>query len=179
MFVRNGETLPTGRVKGGYRYIKVGGREYQAHRLAHYYMTGEYPPPEIEIDHKDSNSLNNRWDNLQPITRTGNRRKRATPKAYRKAVAPYVYPSRKHPARYEAFVRFGGRKYCCGQYHSTIEDAVSAQRLRLSNLEIENARVSEGDLGFDLGRGRPAHNDGATLSSRDPRGVHDAPGVLA
>jgi len=140
-FTRKGATTPTGRVKGGYRYVKIKDREYPAHRLAHYYMTGDYPPPEVEIDHIDSDSLNNSWQNLQPITRTGNRQKRATPQKYRKGIAPYVYPSRKHPARFEAFVRFEGRKYCCGQHHANVEEAVAAQAARLAALK-EQANVS-------------------------------------
>lgn len=133
-FVRKGDTIPTGRVKGGYRYVKVGNKEYPAHRLAYYYMTGTYPPPDVEIDHDDSDSLNNRWANLKPMTRTGNRQKRATPKKYRKALAPYVYPSRKHPAYFEAFVRFNGRKLCVGSHHRSVDDAVAAQKRKLADL---------------------------------------------
>lgn len=127
VFWRKSTGQPTGRVKGGYVYVRVVRKEYQAHRLATFYMTGHMPSADVEIDHKNSNALDNRWDNLQPLTRRENRLKRRTPTSYRRAPAPYVYPSRKKPGAYEAFVMWQGRKLCCGSAHPTIEAAIIAQ----------------------------------------------------
>lgn len=46
-------------------YYKIGvdGHRYYSHILAYLWMTGEYPSS--EIDHKDGDGLNNKWDNLR------------------------------------------------------------------------------------------------------------------
>lgn len=76
VFVWNGregrgrhEKCGPGRVAGhlgpkGYVAIKVDGVTYKAHRLAWFYVTGEWPP-EL-IDHKDGVRNNNAFRNLRP-----------------------------------------------------------------------------------------------------------------
>ena len=68
---------PTGSVKpgaagngGGYVMVFVDGKAHRAHRLAWLYTTGDWP--EADIDHRDGNRANNRWDNLRAATRSEN-----------------------------------------------------------------------------------------------------------
>lgn len=55
----------------GYIAIGVMKKIYLAHRLAWFYMTGEFPAN--EIDHKDMNRSNNTWSNLREVSGTVNR----------------------------------------------------------------------------------------------------------
>src|ERR1700721_3037973 len=54
----------------GYWCIKLDGQSYKASRLAHLYMTGEWP--EEEMDHIDTKPWNDVWTNLRPATRLEN-----------------------------------------------------------------------------------------------------------
>ena len=60
--------------KSGYVQINLLYVSYAAHRLAFLYMVGRWP---VEIDHKDLDKSNNKWDNLREATKSqnqGNRR---------------------------------------------------------------------------------------------------------
>lgn len=88
--VRRSRT-PAGSVAGivddGYVRIKICHKMYRAHRLAWFYVTGKWPV--AEIDHKDLNSINNRWTNLREATHSqnnANRRKRPNGKSLFKGV---------------------------------------------------------------------------------------------
>ena len=52
--------------------ITINHKNYKAHQLAWLYVTGKWPPR--QVDHKDTNSLDNRWVNLRLATRVQNRR---------------------------------------------------------------------------------------------------------
>lgn len=63
---------------GSYVGIKIFGIKYKAHRLAWFYMTGEWP--QHDIDHKDTDGLNNKWSNLRKASAVQNayNRKKST-----------------------------------------------------------------------------------------------------
>lgn len=53
-----------------YSRVRVDGRLYYAHRLAVFYMTGEWPAN--KVDHHDTAKLNNIWTNLREASNQGN-----------------------------------------------------------------------------------------------------------
>lgn len=54
----------------GYARIQLFGKKYLAHRLAWFYVMGEWPS--AEVDHEDGDGSNNRWRNLRLATRRVN-----------------------------------------------------------------------------------------------------------
>lgn len=70
--VRAGDIAGRQEQRGTNTYLRIGIKcecPY-AHRLAWFYMTGEWPPD--EVDHRDTDGLNNRWANLRLATRAQN-----------------------------------------------------------------------------------------------------------
>tara|TARA_R110000868_G_scaffold54158_1_gene169539 strand:+ start:356 stop:859 length:504 start_codon:yes stop_codon:yes gene_type:complete len=61
----------------GYIRVRVDCVQYLAHRLAWFYINGQWP--EKDIDHKDRNKINNSWSNLRSVTRTVNSQNRKNP----------------------------------------------------------------------------------------------------
>lgn len=60
----------TGTVCGPYLVVGIAGKNWSAHRLAWYYMTGVWP--EVCVEHRNGDGHDNRWDNLRLATRTQN-----------------------------------------------------------------------------------------------------------
>lgn len=70
---------PTGREMGfmhhsGYRYVLVDSERLYAHRLAWFYVHGEWPPH--DLDHRNRNRDDNRIKNLRPANDTLNAQNR-------------------------------------------------------------------------------------------------------
>lgn len=49
----------------GYILVRINLRRYVASRVIWLMMTGEWPPVEIEVDHRDGDPANMRWENLR------------------------------------------------------------------------------------------------------------------
>ena len=64
----------------GYVAIQFDGYRTFAHRLAWVWMTGAWP---TEIDHKNGNRSDNRWDNLRECTRQQNNGNRHVQRKYK------------------------------------------------------------------------------------------------
>ena len=67
IFTRRATGAPVGSLNDkGYIRIRLGGRDHKAHRLAWLYMTGAWPP--IQVDHENRTPDDNRWGNLRAAT---------------------------------------------------------------------------------------------------------------
>lgn len=69
MLGKNAGSTRTGKGKS-YIWIKVDRVAYSLSRLAFLWVTGEWPKE--QIDHKNGNSLDNRWKNLRAATQVQN-----------------------------------------------------------------------------------------------------------
>lgn len=56
--------------KSTYIQIYLDGRNYHAHVLAWFWMTGSWPT--VQVDHEDCDGTNNRWDNLRQASQSQN-----------------------------------------------------------------------------------------------------------
>jgi len=55
----------------GYLITAINSDKYLCHRLIWLYMTGDWPD---QTDHLDHDRLNNKWNNLRSVTKSGNSR---------------------------------------------------------------------------------------------------------
>lgn len=123
--VRQGHTHP-GEIAGGlsekgYVRIYIDGRKYRAHRLAWLYVTGEWP--ENEIDHKNTDRSDNRWDNLRPATGAENSRNRRTPSNNTSGFKGVFWQKREK--RWHAVIDLNGKRVVLGRF-LTVEEAHAA-----------------------------------------------------
>lgn len=134
--VKTGE--PIGAIDvSGYCYFYVRGIRVWAHRAAWLYVTGVWPSD--EIDHRDRDRSNNRWDNLREATRQQNSANfpvMANNKIGLKGVSLC-----KATGRYRADITVSQKKFNLGRY-DTPEAAHEAYRQAASNAFGEFARAS-------------------------------------
>lgn len=104
-----------------HRMIHVNGKQYRSARLAYFYMTGKWPAPFLEVDHKNNDPLDDSWSNLRLASRqqqSANSR-RASKYGY-KGVAYH-----KASGRYRAHITIDGKQKSLG-YYDTPEEAYAA-----------------------------------------------------
>ena len=118
----------------GYWRLKVDGRSYLSSRLAVFYMTGEWPLS--EIDHKDLDHANDRWNNLRPATHSQNI-------ANTKAIAKSGLKGALEQAsgRFMSRIRFQGKLIYLGTF-DTKEESNAAYAKKAKEFFGEFARVS-------------------------------------
>lgn len=118
----------------GYILIGINGFHYLAHRLAWFYMKGEWPP---EIDHEDLIKNNNRFSNLRIATRTQNNmntisRKNSTSGCKGASVD-------RRDGKYDARITVEGKTHYLGRF-SNPEEATQAYHEAAKKLCGEFAR---------------------------------------
>lgn len=114
-----GRQAGTSSWRGGKQYRAIvifNRRPYLSHRLAFLYMTGGWPSN--DIDHRNGDSLNNRWGNLREATAAENNRNRKP----RRHSTDLKGVSRYRDGRFMAQIRVAGRPRFLG-YFNTPEEA--------------------------------------------------------
>lgn len=124
----------------GYVSIGVDGRRYYAHRLAWYYMKGEWPAR--LVDHKDLDGLNNTWDNLRLASKSQNGANSRLSKRNRSGLkGAYWDKSRR---TWFSTIRVNGKTIGLG-YFSSAEEAAAAFARESIKYRGEFARTGESD----------------------------------
>lgn len=131
---------PIGEVMGGvnphgYLMIQIYNIQYRAHRLAWFYMKGEWPP--ITVDHKDLNKLNNRWLNLRLATFSQQQANTAAQKDNKLKGVHF----NKNRGNWYAMIFFNGEHIYLGT-HKTELEAHEAYKKAAINLFGEFARFA-------------------------------------
>jgi hypothetical protein len=113
---------PIGYASKGYIYIYLFGEIYSSHRLAFLYMTGQFPPE--EVDHINRDSLDNRWENLKPATHSENNRNKRTNRNNTSGKMGVVWHKRKQ--RWEARISSDDVRQSLG-YFDKLDDAIAVR----------------------------------------------------
>lgn len=111
---------PVGSVAGthtkrGCIAIGIDRRQYKAHHLAWFWMTGTWPSQ--EVDHRDTDPTNNRWRNLRDVSRQVNSENLRSAKSTSKTGLLGVHLCRA-TGRYRASITVSGKCRQLGRFDS-------------------------------------------------------------
>lgn len=129
--VRQCRIVPPGSIAGGvnkegYRRVLVNGVHYRASRIIWLWMTGKWPVH--KIDHKDCDTLNDKWDNLREASdsqqKQNNRRRKDNKTGY-KCV---IYDKERDKYRWQVVVN---GKRIKGQRFASVTEAYADYQARL------------------------------------------------
>lgn len=120
----------------GYVRVKIDGKLYASHRVAWLYMTGEWPTG--DVDHRDTDRTNNRWDNLRAATRSQNIANKGPQNNNRLGLKGV---SKHHHRGYTARISIGGKQRVIGLF-ATAEEAHAAYMAAAKETFGEFARAS-------------------------------------
>lgn len=102
-----------GAVSGKYRLITLLGKPYSVHRVAYYMTHGTCPD---YLDHINNDSLDNRVDNLRPVTPSQNQWNHGLNKANTSGVKGLSWA--KKPQKWFACIRYNGKNKNLGYFES-------------------------------------------------------------
>lgn len=104
--------------------IRVERKLYLAHRLAWLYMTGAWPPE--QIDHIDGDALNNRFDNLRAVTHAQNHLNRPRNRNNTSGVIGVFFDKNGYCKPWRAQIDHNGKRWNKG--FKTKEEAIAWRR---------------------------------------------------
>ncbi|BAO20652.1 putative endonuclease [Pseudomonas phage PPpW-3] len=105
----------------GYVGIRINGKQYKAHKLAWLACTGEWPS--FQIDHRDTDRSNNRFENLRPSTQLQNTYNRSLGVNNKSGVKGVHW--HKNSGKWRAVIGVNGKKIYIGIFDD-INDAQMA-----------------------------------------------------
>lgn len=119
----------------GYWEIMVDGDRFYGHRLAWFYMTGEWPP--VTVDHENTIRSDNRWENLRLATKGQQMMNRGKTKNNKSGAKGISWDDKNQ--KWCAEVRFEYRRYWLGRFDE-LDQAVGAADAKRAELHGEFAR---------------------------------------
>mgnify|MGYP001616455838 FL=1 len=123
-------------ITSGYVVVGVNKEQFYAHRLAWLYMTGEWPKD--QIDHKNGNRADNKFDNLRDATDGQNKQNRQRAQVDNKCGFLGVHWN-KQANKWQSELKTAGKKMYLGQFSNPeyASDAyLKAKRLKHSYCTI-------------------------------------------
>jgi hypothetical protein len=104
----------------GYRILRFKGMRYQEHRLAHLFMTGDWPSG--VIDHINGAKDDNRWSNLRDVSISMNQQNRRGAQSNNRLG---VHGVSMRNGRFAARIKVAGKLKWLGS-HEKLEQAIAA-----------------------------------------------------
>jgi hypothetical protein len=103
----------------GYRQIMLQRKLYLAHRLAWFYVTGEWP--KYQIDHIDGDRTNNRFANLRDVIKITNVQNQKSAHSNNKSSGLLGVSWRADIGKWVAGIRISGKRKSLGHFTSKEE----------------------------------------------------------
>lgn len=117
----------------GYMRVQFWGKSYLAHRLAVFFITGEWPA--IQVDHRNRNRSDNRYDNLRRATSSQNQANCLGRGNLKKGV------TRLPTGKFQAQIKSDGKNHYLGSF-SNEADAHAAYASAATHFFGEFARMA-------------------------------------
>lgn len=138
--VRLGDPVGTVDSKG-YGQVQIDCRKYRTHRIIWLWMTGNFPSN--QIDHKNRQRMDNRWENLRDVSRQENSRNLSLSRKNKSGIIGVYW--RNSNQKWHAQITVSRKNISLG-FFSNIQDAAEARK------------IAETKYGFYYSHGLTAHS---------------------